>query len=212
MNAKVDQYLIDGCMRCAYGGTADCKVHLWHEHLVLLRSILNETELTEELKWSVPCYTLNGKNVLLLSAFKDYCAISFFKGALIKDDKGLLEKPGPNSYTSRLLKITDINQIIEWRPHIISYIIAAINNEKDGLKYTAPKDKEPIPEELSALFDEDPTFKNAFYNLTPGRQRGYIIFFSAPKQSKTRISRIKKYEDQILRGEGMHDAYRKKGK
>ncbi len=205
MNPKVDTYLIEGCGRCPLGGTPDCKVLPWVEEIKALRKILLECGLTEDLKWKVPCYTYQNKNVLILSAFKEYCAISFFKGSLLTDTQHTLTKPGENSQAARLIKFTNTKEIPEMEPIIKAYVYEAIEVEKAGLKVAFKKNPEPIPAELQQKLDEDPTFKSAFEALTPGRQRGYILYFSAPKQSKTRISRIEKYKQKILEGKGFHD-------
>ena len=212
MNTSPDQYFIGGCGRCSLGGTPECKVHAWAHELALLRSILQNTELSEECKWGVPCYTLNGKNVLILSAFKKYCCISFLKGALLRDDKNLLTKQGEHSQSGRLVKITSVDQVATLEHDIINLINQAIANEKAGLKVESVPNPEPVPMELQAILNDDPMFREAFYNLTPGRQRGYIIHFSQPKQSKTRTARIEKYTLQILNGEGMNDTYKNRMK
>lgn len=210
MNKTVDNYLLEGCGRCPLGGTTDCKVHNWINELELLRMIVLDCGLTEECKWGVPCYTFQNKNVLIISAFKDYCSISFFKGALLSDIKGILEKPGKNSQASRLIRITNIERIIEIKDEIKTYIYEAIEVEKAGLRVEFKKNLDPIPEELEEKFKEDPILKSAFEALTLGRQRGYIIYFSAPKQSKTRESRIEKSIGRILNGEGLHDKYKRR--
>jgi len=207
MNKTVDNYFLEGCGRCDLGGTPDCKVHQWIPELKYLRRIVAACGLTEESKWGFPCYTFKSANVLLVSAFKHYCAISFFKGALLRDNKELLEKPGENSQAMRLLKFEDIERIEEIEADIKTYVLEAIEVEKAGLKVDFKKNPEPIPEELNKKFEEDPTLKSAFEALTPGRQRGYIIYFSAPKQSKTRESRIEKCIGKILNGEGLNDQY-----
>ncbi|OEK01046.1 hypothetical protein BFP97_05780 [Roseivirga sp. 4D4] len=208
MNQTVDNYLIEGCGRCPLGATPDCKVHNWTSELKLLRSTVQACGLVEECKWGAPCYTFNGKNVLMISAFKNYCAISFFKGVLLNDSLGNLVKPGENSQSARLLKFTSLKEIQEIIPDIKAYIFEAIEVEKAGLEVTFKKNPEPVPEELQTKFDEDPSLQNAFESLTPGRQRGYIIHFSQPKQSKTRVSRIEKCIPKILKGEGFHDHYK----
>ena len=212
MVSTVDNYLLEGCGRCPLGGTPECKVHQWTNELTLLRRFVLECELVEEIKWGVPCYTSQNKNVLIISAFKSYCALSFFKGVLLKDEKELLVKPGKNSQAARLFKFTDIQQIQEVENDIKQYIYEAVEVEKAGLKVEFKKKTEPIPEELELKFNEDPTFQNAFETLTPGRQRGYIIYFSAPEQSKTRTSRIEKCIGKILNGEGLNDKYSRKPK
>lgn len=209
MNPKVDSYLIEGCGRCPLGGTADCKVHTWTEELEKLRKMVLDCGLTEELKWGVPCYTYKGKNVAIVSAFKNYCAISFFKGALLADNEGILMSPGESSQASRLLKFTSVQAIVEMEALIKTYIFEAIEVEKAGLKVEFRKNPEPVPDELQQKLNSDLFFQTAFESLTPGRQRGYIIYFSQPKQSKTRLARIEKYTSKILNGEGLNDAYKR---
>ncbi|MFC4802674.1 YdeI family protein [Neobacillus sp. GCM10023253] len=205
MNPKVDKYLIDGCMRCPLGATPDCKVNNWPEELEKLRMIVLDCGLTEELKWGVPCYTFQKSNVLIISAFKEYCSLSFFKGALLKDAHRILEKPGENTQAGRLVKFTNVKQIVELEPVLKEYIYEAVEAEKAGLKVNTKKNPEPIPEELQNKFEDIPALKTAFDALTPGRQRAYILHFSAPKQSKTRVSRIEKYMEKILAGKGLND-------
>ena len=209
-NPEVNLYLQEGCGRCPLGGTPDCKVHSWTQELQRLRAIVLECGLIEEVKWGVPCYTFQQKNVLILSAFKAYCSISFFKGSLLSDPKGILVKPGPHSQAARLLKFTHLTEIEDLAADIPSYIFEAIEVERAGLKVAFTQHPEPIPEELEQAFAEDPVLKSAFEALTPGRQRGYILYFSAPKQSKTRISRIEKNTEKILSGVGLHDHYGRK--
>lgn len=204
-NPIVDQYLIDGCGRCEFYKTPRCKVHDWVDELKALRAIVAETELTEDVKWSFPCYTLNNGNVALLSAFRDYASLSFFKGSLLKDERNLLTTPGQNSMAARYFKFTSVEQVEQLRPVILEYLKEAIENERAGLKVEANKVNPEYPEELIAKFEEDPIFKNAFESLTPGRQRGYLYFFNGAKQSKTRAGRIEKYAAKILDGKGMMD-------
>ncbi len=205
MNSLVDLYLKEGCGRCNLYQTPKCKVHFWQEPMLALRNILLDTELKEEFKWSQPCYTYNGKNVMMLTAFNDFCCIAFFKGSLIKDPKNLLEFPGPNSQTSKRLNITNDTQVIELEPQIRDFIKQAIELEKSGASIELKKVPEPIPNELIDAFNDNPELETAFFNLTPGRQRGYIIHFSQPKQSKTRLSRITKMIPKIMDGKGFHD-------
>ncbi|MCK0155642.1 DUF1801 domain-containing protein [Cellulophaga sp. F20128] len=192
MNPKVDEYL--------------SKVKIWPKELTLLRSIILDCGLTEELKWGQPCYTYNNSNVVLLATFKNYCALSFIKGALLKDPKEFLEKPGEHTQSARLLKFTTSGEIIRLKPIIIAYIQEAIAIEKSGLK-VAFKDNTTLQlvEELQSKLKQNPTLKIAFNSLTPGRQRAYNLYFLAAKQSKTRVARIEKYESRILDGKGIHD-------
>ena len=202
---SIDQYLTEGCGRCKYFQTSQCKVHRWSEELIILRSIVLHAGLKEELKWSMPCYTIDGKNILIIAAFKDYCSVSFFKGALLKDTKQLLATPGENSNASRQFKFTDTKQIIKFEKEILQYIKEAIAIEQSGAKIPKPESEKEIIAELKQEFKNNPGLENAFYKLTPGRQRGYLIYFSDAKQSATRTSRIQKYITKILDGKGFHD-------
>jgi len=205
MNPKVDQYLLDGCGRCDLWKTPACKVHTWRDGMRQVRQILLDTELTEEHKWGVACYTINDKNVLILSAFKDSFTISFFKGALLNDPDGILEKPGKNSQAARLIRFMTNDKIADMESVIRAYVANAIKIEKAGLQVELKKNPEPIPDELQDHFDADPAFQTAFEALTPGRQRGYILHFSGAKQATTRTSRIKKAMPKIFEGKGFHD-------
>ena len=212
MNPHVDDFLKDGCGRCAFYRTPQCKVLQWRSALTELRKIVLKCDLVEEYKWSQPCYTYQGKNVLIVSAFREYAMISFFKGVLLQDEQEILTSPGKSSQSARQIRFTNLEQIHHQEPLIISYIQEAIDLEKAGKKVNFKPSPEPIPEELEQILQNDPDLQSAFYQLTPGRQRGYIIYFSQPKQSQTRISRIEKCIPKILRGEGMHDAYRARKK
>ena len=203
MNPLVDQYLDIGCGRCSLGGTPQCKVHFWPQELNVLRLLILDCGLTEEVKWDVPCYTFNGKNILILAALKNYCSISFFKGALLGDEDKLLSKPGESTQGGRVMKFTSVEQIVELEPSIKAYIFEAIEVEKAGLKIEVKKELDPLPEELVEAFKTDKILEAAFYNLTPGRQRGYVLFFNQAKQAKTRIARIEKSRADILIGKGM---------
>lgn len=204
-NPHVDNYLKSGCGRCPLGGTPECKVHNWTGELRLLRDIVLESGLTEEVKWGAPCYTLDGKNVVMISALKEKCVLSFMKGGAMDDPHNLLEKPGPNSRIGRIISFTNQDSIIQNATLLAEYIAQAIDLEKRGVVVPKSQEMEPLPEELEAFFEEDSIFQDAFYKLTPGRQRGYILHFSQPKQSKTRISRIEKHLPNILNGIGLHD-------
>lgn len=205
MIKHVDEFLELGCGRCAYFSTPECKVNTWRDELGALREIILKSELKEELKWSNPCYTFEEKNILMLSALKNYAVIGFFKGALLNDSYRLLQSPGKNSQSAKRLVYKNIDTIHDQEPIILEYIKEAIEIEKKGLKVNFKKDSEPIPEELDEIFKKDPTLKEAFFALTPGRQRGYILHFSQPKQPKTRFSRIEKCTPKILSGKGFHD-------
>lgn len=208
MNKSVDNYFLEGCGRCPLGGTPDCKVHNWTSELEFMRKIVLECGLTEESKWGAPCYTFQNKNILMASALKEYCCISFFKGSLLNDEKNLLVQPGPNSQAARLFKFKNLDEIQRIESDIKAYIFESIEVEKAGLNVTFKKNPEPIPVELEAKLEEDPVLKTAFEALTPGRQRGYILHFAQPKQEKTRLSRIEKCVPMILSGIGLHDKYK----
>ncbi len=178
----------------------------WQKEMVKLREIVLDCGLTEELKWKQPCYTYKGANILIIANFKPFVALSFFKGVLMHDSEGILEKPGANSQSVRFMKFTSVQQISDELGLIKSYIFEAIEIEKSGLKVEKKESKKlNFPDELLQLFEENNDFKTAFEALTPGRQRGYNLFFSAAKQSATRTSRIEKYRQRILNGQGIND-------
>lgn len=183
------------------------KNKLWQQELELLRAILLASELTEDIKWRAPCYTWAGKNVIILGAGKDSCVLSFLKGALLKDAQCLLVKAGPNTQAARIIRFTQPQEIVERNAILKGYVQEAIAIEKAGRKVQTKTSPEPVPDELQQAMDNDAAFKAAFKALTPGRQRGYILYFAAPKQSKTRASRIEKCTPQILEGKGFHDDY-----
>jgi len=202
----VDLFFIDGCGRCKLYKTAACKVHAWKLELQALRQIALNSGLTEELKWKQPCYTINGKNIIIVSAFKESCIINFMKGALLKDPRAILEMPGENSNSSRFIRFKNIDRIIELENTITEYIKEAIEIEQSGVKIISKKVEDyPMPEELNQEFKSDIAFKNAFYSLTPGRQKAYLIYYSSAKQSATKISRIQKTKEAIFNGKGMNE-------
>lgn len=204
-NPLIDAYLADGCGRCKYGGTPDCKVHRWEKELVLLRKIILSCGLMEELKWSVPCYTFKNKNVLILAAFKEYCAVSFFKGSLIQDEVGLLQKQSEHSQAVRLLKITALNDILQHEDTIRDYVHQAIELESAGIKVPTEKPDLIFPEELKHRFDILPALKKAFLALTYSKQRAYVLHFSSPKNTATRKTRIDKAMNDIMQGKGLNE-------
>jgi uncharacterized protein YdeI (YjbR/CyaY-like superfamily) len=192
MNPKVDKYL--------------SKAKKWQEEFKKLRMISLGCGLTEELKWGKPCYTFQKSNIVLIHGFKEYCALLFFKGALLKDAKGILIQQTENVQAARQIRFTNVREIVEMETILKAYIKEAIEVEKAGLKVNFKKISEfKIPEEFQNKLDEIPALKTAFDALTPGRQRGYILYFSAPKQSKTRESRVEKCVQQILNGKGLND-------
>jgi uncharacterized protein YdeI (YjbR/CyaY-like superfamily) len=192
MNPKVDGYL--------------SKAKKWQEELEKLRTIILDCQLTEELKWGKPCYTFQKSNIVVILPLKEYCALLFCKGALLNDANGILIKPGENTQAARQIRLTNVRKIVEMEAILKAYIYEAIEVEKAGLKVNFKKITELIiPEEFQNKLDEIPALKTAFDALTPGRQRAYILYFSAPKQSKTRDSRVEKCLQQILNGKGLDD-------
>ncbi len=192
MTPKVDEYL--------------SKIKKWQEEFEKLRMIVLDCQLTEELKWGKPCYSFEGKNIVLIHGFKEYCALLFIKGALLKDDNGILIQQTENVQAGRQIRFTNVQEIVEMETILKDYIHEAIEVEKAGLEVNFKKNTEfTIPEELQNKFDEIPALKTAFEALTPGRQRAYILYFSGPKQSKTRESRVEKCVPKILGGKGLVD-------
>ncbi|UOQ52266.1 YdeI/OmpD-associated family protein [Hymenobacter cellulosivorans] len=206
MAPSVDFYFTDGCGRCALVSTPACNVNRWGQELRELRALLLGCGLAEELKWGVPCYTLAQKNIVLIHAFKDYCALNFFNGALLSDPNGILVQQTQNVQAARQIRFTDVREIAKLETVLQAYIKEAIAVEKAGLKVSfKPTSEFAMPEELQDALARDAALKAAFHTLTPGRQRGYLLYFSAPKQAKTRTARIEKYTPHILRGKGLQD-------
>jgi len=192
MNPKVDFFFI--------------KAKKWQEELEKLRMIALDCQLTEELKWGVPCYSMDGNNIVLIHAFKDYCAFLFFKGVLLKDDHHLLIQQTKNVQSGRQIRFTSVPEIAKLKPILKAYIFEAMEVEKAGLKVALKKTSEyPVPEELQSKLNKTPVLKTAFKALTPGRQRGYIFYISQAKQSKTREARVEKCTPLILQGKGLED-------
>ena len=178
----------------------------WQKEIEKLRSIVLSCGLTEELKWGCPCYSLEKKNIVLIHVFKEYCAVLFFKGALLNDANGILIQQTENVQAARQARFTSINEVVKQERIMKAYIYEAIEVEKAGLKVALKKTKEyDMPEEFKKKLDKNAAFKKAFYALTPGRHRGYLLHFAAPKQSATRESRIEKCTPQIFSGKGLND-------
>ena len=192
MNPKVDWYF--------------AKARKWEKETRKLRTIVLDCGLTEELKWGCPCYTLDKKNIVLIHVFKEYCALLFFKGALLKDPSSILIQQTKNVQVPRQIRFTNAKEIDELKPILKSYIFEAMEVEKAGLKVELKKTSEyAIPEEFQTMLDKNRSLKKAFASLTPGRQRGYIYYFSQPKLAKTREARMEKYMEHILKGKGLED-------
>jgi len=182
------------------------KTGKWQEEVEKLRTIILDCGLDEELKWGCPCYALNGNNIVLIHTFKEYCALLFFKGALLNDTHDILIQQTENVQVPRQVRFTSVEQITEMAPILKAYINEAIEVEKAGLKMALKKTEDfVVPAEFQDKLDHIPALKTAFEALTPGRQRGYLFYFSQPKQSKTRDARVEKYIPQILAGKGLDD-------
>ncbi len=192
MNPKVDVYLSNA--------------KKWRKELEKLRMIILDCQLTEELKWGKPCYTFQKNNIVIILPLKEYCTLLFCKDALLNDANGILIKPTENTQAARQIRLTNVREIVEMETILKAYIYEGIEVEKAGLKVNYKKTSEfIIPEEFHKKLDEIPALKTAFDALTPGRQRAYILYFCAPKQSKTRESRVEKCMQQILNGKGLND-------
>jgi uncharacterized protein YdeI (YjbR/CyaY-like superfamily) len=191
-NPKVDEYLR--------------KAKKWREEFGKLRRIVLECGLTEEMNWGHPCYTFEKSNVVLIHGFKEYCALLFFKGALLKDAKGILVQQTENVQAARQIRFTNVQEIVKMKPILKAYIREAMKVEKAGLEVSYKKTSEfKMPEEFQNRLNEMPALETAFKALTPGRQRGYLLYFAAPKQSKTRQARVEKCMPQILNGRRLND-------
>jgi uncharacterized protein YdeI (YjbR/CyaY-like superfamily) len=192
MNSKVDDFITN--------------LKNWKPEMEKLRTIILATGLQEDFKWMHPCYTLNNANVLLIHGFKDYCAILFNKGVLLKDEENILIQQTENVQSARQIRFTNIKEIIDFEQTIKAYIFESIELEKAGLKPELKKHEEFIlPEELISSFKKESSFKKAFETLTPGRQRAYILHFSGSKNASTRENRIENYKQRILNGKGIND-------
>lgn len=192
MNSKVDAFL--------------ARTEKWQPEFKKLRAIALACGLAEELKWGQPCYTFQDKNIVLMHGFKEYCALLFFKGSLLKDPKGILIQQTKNVQAGRQVRFTSVREIAAMEPALKAYIREAIEVEKAGLKVKHKSTADfKVPEEFQSKLNEMPALKTAFNALTPGRQRGYLFYFSAAKQSKTRAERVRKYIPQILKGKGLDD-------
>lgn len=205
MVKDIQEYFENGCGRCAYFATDRCKVRLWKPVLIALRDLVKSCGLKEEMKWGNPCYTSEGKNVLMISALKEHCAISFFNGFLLEDREGILESPGPNSRFAKYIKVHSVDQVKRNTELYCSYVNAAKGLDFSKVEKEKISDDLPIPPELKHKFKEDEKLEKAFFSLTKGRQRGYLLYFNQAKQSETRIKRIEKYYDKIFSGKGLHD-------
>lgn len=191
MNSKVDEHINQSKQ--------------WKDEMNALRIIILDCQLTEDFKWGKPCYSFQGKNIVIIQGFKEYFALLFFKGGIMKDPENLLVKMGENTQAGRQMRFENVQDILGKKSIIKDYIFQAVEIEERGEKVEIKKEATPIPEEFQIKLNENPELKSAFESLTPGRQRAYLFHFSAPKQSKTRESRIEKSIPNILDGKGMND-------
>ncbi|MDN3647489.1 YdeI/OmpD-associated family protein [Reinekea marina] len=201
----IEEYFTIGCGRCEKGSTPDCKVHTWAQELAMLRQIALSAGLVEELKWSQPCYTYQGTNIVIVSAFKQHAIMTFFKGSLLKDPENILHKPGPNSESGRVAKFTSVDDIKKYKNVLAGYIQEGIELVRAGKKVEKNTEKYVMPEELLVALESDPEFFEAFEQLTPGRQRSYFLHVSSAKQSKTRSTRALKIKPKVISGLGFNE-------
>ena len=201
----VDSYLQDGCGRCDDYRTPACKVHRWAACLTRLREHLARTELVETMKWGNPCYTLDGKNVAMIAAFRESCAVSFFKGAALPDPEGVLESAGPNSHHARLVRFTTPEQLTVRAVALDRLLVAAIAHERSGVITVRAPVREPIPPELQQRLEVDEPLRAAFAALTPGRQRSHVLHITGAKQADTRARRVERCAADILAGRGFNE-------
>lgn len=206
MVKDVNIFFKEGCGRCKHFQTPTCKVHTWQEELEVLRGIALKTELQEEMKWGFPCYTDRGKNIFSIAPFKNHCSINFFKGSLISTNSRVLISSGENSQSMRVVRFNNTQEIIALKEEILELIQKAILVERKGLKIEKSKSNQlELPKELIEIFKHDKEFLQKFELLTPGRQRGYILYFSQAKQTQTRFKRIENNRMKIMLGKGLHD-------
>jgi uncharacterized protein YdeI (YjbR/CyaY-like superfamily) len=205
IQTSADDYLRDGCGRCDRFRTPECKVRRWTDALVALRALLGESGLVEEMKWGSPCYTLGGKNVVLLTSFNDYCALAFFKGAALADDEGLLVGPGPSSRFVRQLRFRSAAEVAERRALAVRLVEQAVALERDGGDVEAGDAAEPVPAELERRLAADPELLRAWEALTPGRRRSHVLHIGGAKQSATRDKRVARCVPAIVAGRGFNE-------
>jgi uncharacterized protein YdeI (YjbR/CyaY-like superfamily) len=206
MNTEsVDAFLRDGCGRCAHYKSPQCKVRQWPEILRALRELVLSSGLHEEMKWGSPCYTLNGKNVVMIAAQRKNCALSFCQGAFLADTEGLLEAPGPNSRWVRYLKFQTLDDLFLKREATLAFLAQAIALESSGVKLQPAAAEDPVPDELAQRLLADPHLQRAFHALTPGRKRSHILYIGGAKQAETRRKRVERCVERILQGMGFNE-------
>lgn len=203
--ADVDSYLRDGCGRCAHYRTPACKVLRWTPALVALREVVRAAGLVEEMKWGSPCYTLDGKNVVMITSFKEHCALAFFKGALLDDPDGVLRSAGPNSRSARSLTYATVDDALGRVEQAARYVAQAVAVERTGARVARPAGEPPLPAELERRLADDPDLREAYWALTPGRRRSHVLHITGAKQSETRVRRVERCAQDIRAGRGFNE-------
>ncbi len=202
---SVDAYLQDGCGRCEHYQSPLCKVHRWVDELQVLRATLLVAGLDEGLKWGAPCFTIQGRNVAMLAAFRHHCALSFFEGAALVDDHEIMVPPGPNSRYARVVRFSSVDEIAQKLPHVRVLIVQAIEHACSGDRFVPDPVVDAWPPELDKRFATDEALSRAFYALTPGRQRSHILHIAGAKQASTRERRVTRCVPDILAGKGFNE-------
>lgn len=210
MNRKptsAEEFIERGCGRCDRWNTPQCSVRLHAPIVEKLIDLMRSSGLREEIKWSTPCYTYDGKNIAIIGAFREYCVLSFFKGALLHDPNGILQKPGKNTQAARVIRLTDVHKVVENKSYLLGLIKQAIEIEKSGEKFHFEHKSTDTVVEFSEKLHSYPELRKAFENLSPGKQKAYLLYFAEPKTRETRLRRIEKCIPLILSGKGLYDKY-----
>lgn len=202
MITEIETYFVDGCGRCKRFATPECSARLWHDGLGQLREICLSEGLDETVKWGQPCYTREGRNIVLFGAFRDDFRLTFFNGSLLKDPERILQKRGPNTQQADIIRFTSAEQVRALAPTLRAYIREAVGYAKAGITPTKTTTEVILPDELIDALDADPDFSDAFHALTPGRQRSYVIALNSAKKPETRRARIAKFRDKVIAGKG----------
>lgn len=205
MITRADTFFVDGCGRCDLFATDACKARKWKEQLVALRTIAQQSGLKEEVKWGQPTYTLGGKNVAMIVAFKDYCGMSFFKGLLLDDADRILQKAGPNIHAERVVKCTSLQEVLDMEAQLTALLKQAVAVEKSGKVVPKAQRKDDVPEVVAEKIELDPEFKKSWNALTPGRQRSYVLHINSAKQESTQRNRLEKALPKIFAGKGNNE-------
>ena len=208
--ASTEEYLLHGCGRCSLYDTPACKVHAWQDELQALLAVVRAHDLVEDIKWSVPCFSVDGTNILSVTAFKPHASLNFFLGSALRDDSGILVKPGENSRSARVFRCTDTESIRRNESDLHSLVEQSITVARSApATKSRPRSSSvpdmAVPDEFTDIMRRDKEFAQAFERLTPGRRRGYLLHFGSAKQSETRTGRILKARSRVMEGKGMHD-------